>query len=62
MNLKMKVILLISILFSLFAINSGHAILPGLRGDYTGVCEVCLRKKNLCLWPESNLCVKKYKK
>jgi hypothetical protein len=47
MNLKMKVILIISILVSLFAINSGHAILPGIRGiDYTGACapwrdEVC---------------------
>ena len=28
----MKVILIISILISLFAINSGHIILPGLLG------------------------------
>ena len=32
MNLKMKVLLVISILIPLFAINSGHIILPGLLG------------------------------
>ena len=29
LNLKMKVVLAISILFSVFAINSGHIVLPG---------------------------------